>query len=215
MTVVLGLTGSIAMGKSTASKAFHAFGVPVFDADAAVHRLFSRGGAAVQPVLSAFPDCPDPSGGIDRTALGRQVFDNPEALRRLERIVHPLVREGQRRFLAKQAADRMPLTVMDIPLLYETGGERLMDAIAVVSAPAFLQAQRVLRRPGMTRERLDAILHRQMPDGMKRKRADFIIPTGLDKRSALEVIATIIDDLARRRAAAWPGRWLRPRRRQR
>lgn len=209
MTVILGLTGSIAMGKSAASRTFHAFGVPVFDSDAAVHQLFLPGGAAVQPVLDAFPGCLLASGGIDRAALGREVFDNPDALQRLERIVHPLVRLGQRRFLSRWAADRVPLVVMDIPLLYETGGDRLMDAVAVVSAPPFLQAQRVLRRPGMTRERLDAILSRQMPDQLKRKRADFVIPTGLDKRRSLEAVAAIIDKIAGRRGEAWPGRWLR------
>lgn len=208
MTFILGLTGSIAMGKSTASNAFRAFGVPVFDADGAVHELFAPGGAALGPVLDAFPRCGHGSGGIDRQALGRAVFDNPKALERLERIVHPLVRAIQRRFLASQTACRVPLAVMDIPLLYETGGDRLMDAVAVVSAPAFLQAQRVLRRPGMTRERLDAILARQMPDRLKRRRADFIIPTGLGKRVSIASIGAIIDQVSERAAEAWPERWL-------
>lgn len=209
MTFILGLTGSIAMGKSTASSLFHVVGVPVFDADAAVHCLLVPGGGAVGPVLEVFPDCADSRGGIDRKRLGQEVFDNPPALKRLERIVHPLVRRRQRRFLAWQAARRAPLVVMDIPLLYETGGDRLMDAVAVVSAPAFLQAQRVLRRPGMTKARLAAILTRQMPDCMKRKRADFVIPTGLGKRTSIEAIMAIVGEVGRRRGTAWPGRWRR------
>lgn len=213
MTFILGLTGSIAMGKSTASSLFRAFGVPVFDADAAVHGLFVPGGAAVGPVLNAFPDCADGRGGIDRKALGKEVFDNPPALKRLEQIVHPMVRAVQRHFLVNQAADRRrrrSLVVMDIPLLYETGGDRLMDAVAVVSAPAFLQAQRVLRRPGMTKARLAAILARQMPDLVKRKRADFVIPTGLGKRTSIKAIDGIISEVGRQRGAAWPDRWRRP-----
>ncbi len=209
MTFILGLTGSIAMGKSTASGLFRAFGVPVFDADAAVHGLFVPGGDAVGPVLDMFPGCGDGQGGVDRKMLGKEVFDNPDALKCLERIVHPLVRKGQRRFLRDQAMSRTPVVVMDIPLLYETGGDRLMDAVAVVSAPEFLQAQRVLRRPGMTKERLAAILARQMPDRVKRKRAAFVIPTGLGKRTSLEAIAAIIDDVKARRGSAWPCRWHR------
>ena len=137
MPFVLGLTGSIAMGKSTASGFFLAFGVPVFDADAAVHQAFSPGGTAVQPVIAAFPGCGSQAGGVDRKALGQAVFDDPAALLRLERIVHPLIRKSQRRFLIQQATARRPLAVMDIPLLFETGGDQLMDAVAVVSAPAF------------------------------------------------------------------------------
>ncbi|MEZ5932807.1 MAG: dephospho-CoA kinase [Alphaproteobacteria bacterium] len=214
MPFILGLTGSIAMGKSTASRIFQAFGVPVFDADAAVHALFAPGGAAVDPVLAAFPGC-GTTHGVDRKALGEAVFDDPDALKRLERIVHPLVRATQRRFLVQQAAARRPLAVMDIPLLYETGGDRLMDAVAVVSAPAFLQAQRVLRRPGMSRQRLDAILARQLPDRLKRKRADFVIPTGLGKRRSIDAVASIIDETRRRPANAWPDRWLAAPRRRR
>ena len=211
MTFILGLTGSIAMGKSTASGIFHAFGVPVFDADGAVHALFAPSGAAVQPVLDAFPECGDVKSGIDRKALGQAVFDDQEALQRLERIVHPLVRATQRRFLVRQVAARRPLAVMDIPLLFETGGDRLMDAVAVVSAPAFLQAQRVLRRPGMSRQRLDAILARQLDDRLKRKRADFVIPTGLGRRRSIEAIGEIIERVKRRPATTWPAKWQRQR----
>lgn len=207
MPFILGLTGSIAMGKSTAGGIFQSFGVPVFDADATVHALFLPGGAAVQPVLTAFPGCGSGAAGVDRKALGKAVFGDDDALKRLERIVHPLVRATQCRFLVQQAAARRPLAVMDIPLLYETGGDKLMDAVAVVSAPAFLQAQRVLRRPGMSRQRLDAILARQLPDGLKRKRADFVISTGLGKRRSIASIASIIDTVKGRPSRVWPDRW--------
>ncbi len=207
---VLGLTGSIAMGKSTASGFFRSFGVPVFDADSSVHRLFMPGGAAVDPVLGAFPSCGDGDGGIDRQRLGREVFDNEVALKRLERIVHPLVRDVQRRFLSMRSAERHWLVVMDIPLLYETGGDQLMDAVAVVSAPAFLQAQRVLRRPGMTKARLGAILERQMPDHQKRRRADFVIPTGLGMRPSIAAIEAIIEQVRMRPGMVWPVRWQVP-----
>ena len=154
---LLGLTGSIAMGKSTASRR-RSFGVPVFDADAEVHRLFAPGGA-LAPVAAAFPGCIDPAGGIDRAALGRQVFADAAALEaRGDRASAGACAE--RRFLERCAAARRPLAVLDIPLLYETGGERLVDAVAVVSAPAFLQAQRVLRRKGMSADRLAAIRRR-------------------------------------------------------
>jgi dephospho-CoA kinase len=201
---VLGLTGSIAMGKSTASHTFRCFGVPVFDADAEVHRLFAPGGAAVAPVRAAFPGCANASGGLDRAALGEQVFRDPAALDRLEAIVHPLVRAAGRRFLQRCAAARCPLAALDIPLLYETGGEWLVDAVAVVSAPSFLQAQRVLRRKGMSADRLAAIRRRQVPDLEKRRRADFVIPTGLDRRQAVRAIARIIDRVRGRPGGAWP-----------
>jgi dephospho-CoA kinase len=206
---VLGLTGSIAMGKSTASQAFRSFGVPVFEADAAVHRLFAPDGAAVGPVGAAFPACTDPDGGIDRAALARQVFGNRAALARLEAIVHPLVRRAERQFLERCAAARRPLAVLDIPLLYETGGERLVDAVAVVSAPAYLQAQRVLRRKDMDADRLAAIRRRQTPDVEKRRRADFVIPTGLDRRRSVRAIARIIDRVRGRPGMRWPRAWPR------
>jgi dephospho-CoA kinase len=204
---LLGLTGSIAMGKSTASRTFRSFGVPVFDADAVVHCLFAPGGAGLVPVTAAFPGCLDPAGGIDRAALGGQVFADAAALARLEAIVHPLVRRAERRFLERCAAARWPLAVLDIPLLYETGGERLVDAIAVVSAPAYLQAQRVLRRKGMSADRLAAIRRRQTPDVEKRRRADFVIPTGLDRRRSVAAIARIIDRVRGRQGTRWPNAW--------
>ncbi len=201
--LVLGLTGSIAMGKSTAARTFRSFGLPVFDADAAVHRLLGPGGAGVAPVGAAFPDCAR-ARAIDRQQLGRRVFGDPAALARLEAILHPLVRAEQDRFLGRCRARGERLAVLDIPLLYETRGEGRVDAVAVVSAPRFLQTQRVLRRPGMTPARLAAIRARQLPDREKRRRADFVIPTGLDRRRAVEAIAAVIDRL-RGRAAAGRG----------
>jgi dephospho-CoA kinase len=204
---VLGLTGSIAMGKSTACRTFRGFGVPVFEADAAVNCLFAPGGAAVGPVGAAFPGCAHPAVGVDRAVLGRQVFGDPAALALLEAIVHPLVRRAERRFLEHCAAARRPLAVLDIPLLYETGGERLVDAVAVVSAPGYLQAQRVLRRKGMSADRLAAIRSRQIPDVEKRRRADFIISTGLDRRRSVRAIARLIDRVRGRRGTQWPRAW--------
>jgi dephospho-CoA kinase len=205
--LVLGLTGSIAMGKSTAAETFRSLGVPVLDADLAVHRLLAPRGAAVRAVLRAFPGCEDGRGGIDRRRLGQLAFEDPAALARLEAIVHPLVRAAQRRFLARCAAASEPLAVLDIPLLFETGAERPVDAVAVVSAPDFLQRQRVLRRPGMSPERLDAIRARQMPDQEKRRRADFVISTGLSRRHAVATIAHLVDHLRRVPGRVWPARW--------
>jgi dephospho-CoA kinase len=203
---LLGLAGSIGMGKSAAGAGFRSFGIAVFDSDAAVHRVFAPGSAAVEAVAAAFPGCLD-AGGIDRKALGQRVFDDPAGLARLEAIVHPLVRAGQRRFLARCCAAGRPLVVLDVPLLYETGGERLVDAVAVVSARAMVQAQRVLRRPGMTEGRLAAVLRRQLPDADKRRRADFVIRTDLDLRQAKVAIARVIDAARVRPARVWPRRW--------
>jgi dephospho-CoA kinase len=204
---VLGLTGSIAMGKSTAAETFRSLAVPVLDADLAVHGLLAPGGAAVGAVIRAFPGCEDGRGGVDRRRLGQRVFEDPAALARLEAIVHPLVRAAQRRFLARCAADGEPLAVLDIPLLLETGVERLVDAVAVVSAPALLQRQRALRRPGMSSERLQAIRARQMPDEEKRRRADFVISTGLSRRHAVATIARLVDRLRGFPGRVWPARW--------
>jgi dephospho-CoA kinase len=189
--VVLGLTGSIGMGKSTAAAMLRRLGVPVHDSDAAVHRLLSRNGAAVARVAAAFPGTEGPDG-IDRASLGRRVFGDAAALRRLEGILHPMVRAETARFLRRMAARRAKLVVLDIPLLFETGGEARCDAIVVVSAPPFLQRARVLRRPGMSASRLAAILAKQMPDGEKRRRADFVVPTGLGRRETLRRLAEIV-----------------------
>ena len=195
---ILGLTGSIAMGKSTAAAMLIGLGVPVHDADAAVHRLMGPGGAALPPIAAAFPGCVG-DAGVDRSALGQQVFGDRARLTRLEAILHPLVRAETRTWLACQARRRVPIVVLDIPLLYEAGRQAACDAVAVVSAPAWLQRQRVLRRPGMTDAKLAAILARQVPDAVKRRRADFVIPTGLGKavtQRALSAMLTTSD--------AWP-----------
>jgi dephospho-CoA kinase len=185
----LGLTGSIGMGKSTVAAMFARAGVPVFDADAVVHRLQGPGGALVAAIEAAFPDTTGPEG-VDRTALGEAVLGDPAALKRLESLVHPAVAAERARFLAEHAD--APIVLLDIPLLFETGGEASVDKVAVVSAPPEVQRARVLSRPGMTPERFDAILARQTPDAEKRARADFVIDTGgsLDATAA-EVEAVI------------------------
>ncbi len=201
---VLGLTGSIGMGKSTAARLLRRLGVPVHDADAAVHRLLAPGGAAVAPVLAAFPGVAGPDGGIDRRALGARVFRDPAALKRLEAILHPRVRAEARGFLRRQQRRRARVVVLDIPLLYETGGEALCDAVVVVSAPGWLQAQRVLRRPGMTPETFAAIRAKQLPDADKRRRADFVVPTGLGKGHTLRRLRRIVRLAQTSRGRAWP-----------
>jgi dephospho-CoA kinase len=191
---VVGLTGSIGMGKSTAAAMFRRLGVPVHDADAAVHRLLARGGSAVTPVEAAFPGVVR-GGAVDRAALGRRVFGDPAALRRHEASLHPLVRAASVRFLARTRGRRQDLAVLDVPLLFETGGEKRCDAVVVVSAPPFVQRGRVLARPGMTEARLAQILAQQMPDEEKRARADFVVETGLGKRYTLCRIAETVSIL--------------------
>ena len=209
--IVLGLTGSIGMGKSTAAAVLRRLGVPLFDADRIVHRLLAPSGAAVETVADAFPGVRTPDGGIDRTLLGRAVFSNPHALARLERIVHPMVAAEERRFLALAQARREPIAALDVPLLFETGGERRCDYVVVVSAPGLVQQQRVLRRPGMTESRLEASLRRQMSDREKRSRADFVVLTGLDRNRALRQLRAIVrflrsDRLQLARRGGWPAR---------
>ncbi|MDP4023605.1 dephospho-CoA kinase [Methylobacterium sp. NEAU 140] len=192
---VLGLTGSIGMGKSATAAMFRARGVPVHDADAAVHALYGPGGAAAVEIGRAFPGVLDAAGGVDRPSLRAAVLGSPERMARLEGIVHPLVRAASRDFLDAHA--EAPLVVLDIPLLYETGGEGRCDAVAVVSAPAEVQRARVLARPGMTEEAFAAILAKQMPDSEKRARADFLIDTGRGFAVAEAEVARIIAAFAR------------------
>jgi len=189
--IVLGLTGSIGMGKSTAAAMLRRLGIPVHDADAAVHRLMGPRGKALSLVEAAFPGVTGPAG-VDRQMLGAIVFKDAAALRRLELILHPLVRADETRFLRRMAARRAPVVVLDIPLLYETGGERRCDAVIVVTAPAFLQRARVLRRPGMTEEKLLAILAKQVPDAEKRRRADFVVDTGQGRLHTLRALANLV-----------------------
>ena len=193
---VLGLTGGIGMGKSTAARQFRALGIPVHDADAAVHQLLRLGGAAARPVAETFPDAVV-NGAIDRTDLGKRVFANPAELKRLEAILHPLVHMAEARFLHRVRALRKPLAVLDIPLLYETGGQIRCHAVAVVNAPRFIQRQRVLRRPGFTPEKLNAILARQWTQTARLRHADFIIPTGGGKRASLAAINALLHRIGR------------------
>ncbi|TNC11393.1 dephospho-CoA kinase [Methylobacterium terricola] len=172
---VLGLTGSIGMGKSATAAMFRARGVPVHDADACVHALYGPGGAAAAAIGEAFPGTLSPDGSVDRAALRNAVLSDPERLRRLESLVHPLVRQARDDFLAAHHA--APLVVLDVPLLFETGGEAGCDAVAVVTAPPEVQRARVLARPGMNEEAFAQILAKQMPDAEKRRRADHLIET--------------------------------------
>jgi len=208
--IIIGLTGSIGMGKTTVGGMLERLGVPVYDADAAVHRIFARGGAAVGPVGEAFPGTVV-DGAVDRDKLGAAVLGDPAKLRRLEAIVHPRVREVQRDFLRAAARARRALVALDIPLLFETGGERRCDVTVLVSAPRGIQARRVLARTGMTRAKFASILARQMPDYEKRKRADVIVLTGLDKGRTMGQLAGIVETLRGRPGWHWPPRpQLRP-----
>ena len=214
--IVLGLTGSIGMGKTAAARAFVSLGIPVFEADAVVHELLDPGGEALAAVARAFPTVLAPTalgaGRIDRAALGALVFNDPSALRRLEAVLHPLVRARERVFRRAAAARGAWVAVLDIPLLYEVGAARRCDYVAVVTAPASIQRARVLRRPGMTEARYTAILAQQMSDGAKRRRADFVIDTGAGRRRTLQRIRAIVRML---RVAGHRGRrrWGRARRR--
>jgi len=191
---IIGLTGGIGMGKSTASACFRRHRLPIFDADLAVHELQAPGGRAVRPIEAAFPGTTR-GGAVDREALRHAVLGNPSALKQLERIVHPLVRDAEKRFLAAARRAGKSLVVLDIPLLLETGGEKRVDLVVVVSAPAAVQAARVMRRPGMTRERLAVIRARQMPDREKRRRADVVIHSGLSRHFAVTALRRLLHRL--------------------
>jgi dephospho-CoA kinase len=195
---ILGLTGSIGMGKSTAARLFAEAGVPVHDADAAVHRLYQ--GEAVAPIEAAFPGA-TAGAKVDRDKLAARVLDDPAAIKRLEEIVHPLVRESERRFLAAAAAQYARAVVLDIPLLFETGGEARVDAVVVVSAPPAVQRARVLERPGMTPAKLAAILQKQVADSDKRARAHFVVDSSRGIDSARAQVHGIL-----RAVAPLPGR---------
>ena len=195
--IVVGLTGSIGMGKSNAARTLRFLGVPVYDADAEVHKLYAKGGAAVAPIARAFPFAVR-DGAVDRAKLSELLRADPGAVARLEKIVHPLVRRIQERFIRALRLRRAPLAVLDIPLLFETGGEKRCDAVIVVSAPAYLQRQRVLRRPGMSGPKLDLLLGRQMPDAEKRRRADFVVNTNRGYRETLLALRRILAQLRSR-----------------
>ena len=189
--IVAGLTGSIGMGKSATTAMFAEEGVPVHDADTAVHALYDVGGAAVAPVEAAFPGVAH-DGRIDRARLAARVVGDPAALARLEAIVHPLVGKARDAFLAHAREKGATLAVVDIPLLFETGAEDAFDAIIVVTAPAEVQRARVLERPGMTSEKFEALLARQVPDAEKRRRADYIIDTGQGFEAARDQVRRLI-----------------------
>lgn len=207
--LVIGLTGGIATGKSRAARLFEGFGVPIFDADACVHRLFVAGSPMVSAIEAAFPGTRDEAGAIDRKRLGAQVLGDAAALRRLEAIVHPAVREAERRFLGRLAQAGFAMALLDVPLLLETGGERLVDAVVVVDVHPELQASRALERPGMTAARLAAIRAEQLPGPAKRRRADFVLPAGYDRGASAAAVAAILARLDAWPRRAWPEAWLR------
>jgi dephospho-CoA kinase len=190
--IVLGLTGSIGMGKSTATAVLRRLGVPLYDADAEIHKMLGPGGSAVAAVEAAFPGVRGETGAIDRRALGQRVFGKPEELRRLEKILHPMVRAVERRWVARQRARGAKLVVLDIPLLFETDRIDRVDGVIVVSAPLRLQRERVMRRLGMSAERFSAILKSQLPDREKRRRADFVVSTALSRAAAARQIEAIV-----------------------
>lgn len=191
---IIGLTGSIGMGKSTTAAMFREAGVPVYDADAAVHRLYDQGGAAVGPVGAAFPGAVK-DGRVDREELRQRVLGHPEELKRLNAIVHPLVGLDRMGFLKQAEAEAADWVAFDVPLLFETGGHANVDAIVVVSAPADMQRERVLAREGMTPDRLDAILAQQTPDAEKRARAHHVVDTGNGLEAARTQVEAIVAQL--------------------
>jgi dephospho-CoA kinase len=192
--IVLGLTGSIGMGKSTAAGFFAEAGVPVHDADAVVHRLYA--GEAVPAIEAAFPGTTS-DAKVDRGRLAERVLADPTALKRLEAIVHPLVRRDEEQFLAQAEAADAEIVVLNIPLLFETGGDRRCDAVVVVSAPAEMQRERVMSRPGMTEEKFASLLGKQVPDAEKRRRADFVVDSSKDFDSTRAQIRAILHDTVR------------------
>lgn len=196
---IVALTGSIGMGKSTTVAMFKDLGVPVWDADAAVHRIYARGGSAVEPVRASFPTAITNDKAVDRDALSKLVLGQPDQLKLLEGIVHPLVGQDRAAFLSNARKEGAKLVILDIPLLFETGGQEYVDGVIVVSCNAALQRQRVLARPGMTEAKFEAILTRQTPDAQKRARADFIITTdhGLDdaREQAARIYQTLMATL--------------------
>jgi dephospho-CoA kinase len=192
--IVVGLTGSIGMGKTETGRMFERLGVPVFDADKAVHQLYGTDGAAVAPIEAAFAGVVV-DGAVDRSALAARVLGDEVGVRRLEAIVHPLVQEMRARFLETAREEGRDMVVVDIPLLFETGGETRVDRTVVVSAPPAVQRQRVLARPGMTEEKFQAILARQMPDEEKRKRADFVVDSSVGLNHAFAQVERIVASL--------------------
>tara|TARA_Y100000589_G_scaffold36055_1_gene30162 strand:+ start:3300 stop:3896 length:597 start_codon:yes stop_codon:yes gene_type:complete len=193
--IVLGVTGSIAMGKSTVSTMLSHLNNPIHDADKTVHELMDVNGKAYYEIAKIFPRAVQ-INGVNRTRLGQEVFGNLEKLKQLENILHPLVREARDKFVRQHHRYKSRLVILDVPLLYETGGDKDCDKVLVVSAPHFIQKQRALARRGMTQKKFDDILKRQLPDHEKRKRADFIVPTGLGKAFTYRALKRVIRDLS-------------------
>lgn len=200
--IILGLTGSIGMGKTTAAKMLRRMGLRICDSDAVVHKLLGKGGGAVDVIDAEFRNVVR-DGAVDRAALGQAVFSDEQALKKLEAILHPMVQATQGEFLRNAALNGVEIAVLDVPLLFEVGTDRRCDAIIVVTAPLFLQEQRVLRRPGMTPERLRATLARQLPDAEKRRRADFIVHTGLGKCHTYARLREIVMQMRHKRGTKW------------
>jgi dephospho-CoA kinase len=205
---ILGLTGSIGMGKTWGAKCFRRLGVAVHDADACVHRLMAPHGQATAQVAKRFPGVLNDQGGIDRQKLGAQVLNDTSALDTLQAILHPLVRQNQCKFLARCQRRSVSLAVLDIPLLYETHARSRVDAVVVMSAPASIQRQRVLRRPGMSPAKFEAILARQVPDEVKRQLAEYLVFTGATRGQSLRQIAKIVKVTKTKKGHAWSPHWL-------
>src|SRR5277367_2141519 len=197
LPLLVGLTGSIGMGKTETAKMFARLGIPVYDADAAVHRLYEPGGAAVPQIAKEFPDSIK-DGRVDRAVLTRHIVADRDVLKRIEQIVHPLVGREQRNFLEDASAKGAKIVVLDIPLLFEGGGHERVDAIVVVSAPPHIQRERVLARPDMTEDKLDHILSRQTPDAEKRAKAHFVVETDKGLEHAFEQVKSIVTELEKR-----------------
>ena len=204
--LVIGLTGSIGMGKSTVARRFAANGIAVCDADAEVHKLYAAGGAAVAPIEAAFPGVTGPEG-VERPKLAAALLKDPSGFKRLEAIVHPLVYAAERDFLRAEHARGAAMAVVEIPLLFEGGNEKRMDVVVVVSAPPEMQRQRVLERPGMTPEKLEQILSRQVPDAVKRSKADFVVDTGVTIAETEAEVDRVIATLRGRVGMAFETWW--------
>jgi dephospho-CoA kinase len=207
--LIIGLTGSIGMGKSTAAERFRALGLPVIDADAEVHKLYR--GHAVAPIEAAFTGStrtlPDGGREVDRAALAKALMADPAGFKVLEKIVHPMVYEAEKTLLAEAKAKGAVMAVLEIPLLFENGGDKRVDITVVVSAPADQQRARVLARPGMTAEKLDSLLSRQTPDAEKRKRANFVVDTGAAIAATQAQIDRIVEELKGRTGSAYATYW--------
>jgi len=207
MMLIIGLTGSIGMGKSTAAARIRALGIPVCDADSIVHKLYKAGGDAVAPIEAAFPGSTSTEGGIDRQRLAAALLADESSYERLEAIVHPLVVETERRFLHEKAAKGVEKVVLEIPLLFETSGDQRVDVTIVVSAPSDIQRRRVLERPGMSGEKFEQILTRQMADEEKRRRADFVVDTSRSIPETEAQIDRIMSQLSGRMGTAFAKFW--------